>query len=255
MERFELVYKINKNEQQLRILGDRFFRRNKYNGKILDKNRLYPLKDILTIKNVKECTIKINIIFNKMIYNKSFMFDNCYSLLKFSLYEKDGGGPIISNYTKRNEKKDENTEIGNISEETINGEKQNLFDSLNSSFNSENSLYDIYSFDSIENDFSKISSKEDNETSFTLMSNKKNKYNNDINLMGMFQNCNSLISLTGIENLGKNGKITNLSGIFSGCSNLISLPDISVWNTENVKDMRQIFSRCSNLISIPDTIS
>ena len=37
--------------------------------------------------------------------------------------------------------------------------------------------------------------------------------------------------------------------MFKNCSSLISLPDISKWNTSNVKDMSEIFKNCSLLIS------
>ena len=46
--------------------------------------------------------------------------------------------------------------------------------------------------------------------------------------------------------------ITEMNWMFNGCSSLISLPDISVWNTENIKDISHMFSGCSSLTSLPD---
>ena len=53
--------------------------------------------------------------------------------------------------------------------------------------------------------------------------------------------------------------ITNMSYLFGGdglfeksCDKLISLPDISKWDTQNVKDMSYMFSDCKSLISLPD---
>ena len=43
-----------------------------------------------------------------------------------------------------------------------------------------------------------------------------------------------------------------MSNMFDGCSSLSSLPDISKWNTSNVKDMSYMFSGCSSLSSLPD---
>ena len=40
--------------------------------------------------------------------------------------------------------------------------------------------------------------------------------------------------------------------MFYNCSSLVSLPDISKWNTENVKYMSEMFSNCSSLKSFPD---
>jgi len=36
------------------------------------------------------------------------------------------------------------------------------------------------------------------------------------------------------------------------CNSLISLPDISKWNTSNVKDMSKMFSGFNSLISLPN---
>ena len=40
--------------------------------------------------------------------------------------------------------------------------------------------------------------------------------------------------------------------MFCECSSLSSLPDISKWNTNNVKYMRDIFGGCKSLSSLPD---
>ena len=40
--------------------------------------------------------------------------------------------------------------------------------------------------------------------------------------------------------------------MFSGCSSLNNLPDISKWDTKNVKDMSFMFSRCRSLNNLPD---
>ena len=40
--------------------------------------------------------------------------------------------------------------------------------------------------------------------------------------------------------------------MFNHCYSLSSLPDISKWNTINVKDMSLMFSYCSSLTLIPD---
>ena len=39
---------------------------------------------------------------------------------------------------------------------------------------------------------------------------------------------------------------------FFGCSQLLSLPDISDWNTFNVKDMSYLFSGCNLLLRLPE---
>ena len=43
-----------------------------------------------------------------------------------------------------------------------------------------------------------------------------------------------------------------MNSMFSDCKSLSSLPDISKWNTNNVKDMSYMFKDCSALSSLPD---
>ena len=47
-------------------------------------------------------------------------------------------------------------------------------------------------------------------------------------------------------------KLLQKDSIFTNCSSLISLPDISKWDTHNVKKMSSIFNGCSSSVSIPD---
>ena len=54
------------------------------------------------------------------------------------------------------------------------------------------------------------------------------------------------IKLTGIKN------ITNMSDLFNECNSLSSLTDLSKWNTKNINNMSFIFYNCNNLESLPD---
>ncbi len=89
-----------------------------------------------------------------------------------------------------------------------------------------------------------------------------------------FNNCSSLTSITGIENLNTSNvtdmrymfhfcthltsldvthfntaKVTNMRNMFDTCSGLTSL-DVSNFNTENVTDMTRMFQHCSALTSL-----
>ena len=73
----------------------------------------------------------------------------------------------------------------------------------------------------------------------------------------MFYNCDSLISLSGNNEIDLNASdlqinINKMHHTFDGCRTLISLPDISKWNTSNVMDMVGMFRDCYSLISLPD---
>ena len=67
----------------------------------------------------------------------------------------------------------------------------------------------------------------------------------------MFLRCISLISLPDISKWNTSN-VKDMNSMFYGCNSLISLPDISKWNTSNVKSMSWMFSECNSLISLPD---
>jgi len=43
-----------------------------------------------------------------------------------------------------------------------------------------------------------------------------------------------------------------MTNMFYNCSSLLFLPDISKWNTNNVKYMDEMFDGCSSLMFLPD---
>ena len=63
----------------------------------------------------------------------------------------------------------------------------------------------------------------------------------------MFGGCESLSSLPDISNWNTNN-VKYMSYMFCVCSSLSSLPDISKWNTYNFTDMGYMFYECSNTI-------
>ena len=67
----------------------------------------------------------------------------------------------------------------------------------------------------------------------------------------MFYGCKLLISIPDISNWNTTN-VKDMSFMFNDCKLLISLPDISKWNTSNVKDMSFMFNGCNSLISLPD---
>ena len=119
MEKYELVYKIDKNSSHLKLLGEQFCKKNKLLGHFILKNKKFSLIDKIETKNIMEEELRLVLIFYEKIYDKSFMFADCTSLLKFS--------------DKNNEVKEYNTEIIQINEE----EEDNLFDYYNNNDDSE----------------------------------------------------------------------------------------------------------------------
>ena len=270
-ERYQLVYKIDHNKKYIRLLGEIFFERNKKYGNIFYNHKKFPLMEKFETSNLKKKELKIDLIFYKINYNKSFMFKDCDSLTSFQKYN------IKDKYHCNR--------ILNTQEV-----EESLFDYINESDYSENTLYQTLNV--IDNNFLEYSSiKEENniESKSTTVSNIYNNFNLFNNekygfyaLSGMFYNCSSLIYVSGITDWNtilkfvinvmdwgrrpifgypnryrryvwnNNNNVSDMSGIFYNCSSLISLPDISKWFTHNVTNMSTMFYNCSSLICLPD---
>ena len=71
------------------------------------------------------------------------------------------------------------------------------------------------------------------------------------NMILMFDSCKKLKSLSDISKL-ELINIRNMKRLFYKCESLVSLPDISIWNTINLTNIKYMFSGCSSLISLPD---
>ena len=243
MEKYKIIYKIDKKNKNLRLLGHEFYQRNKNRGYYILNNQKQSLVEKLEIKNNIKNEIKIHFIFYKKIYNKSLMFKDCISLLKISevnnvdkkyyipkiIYPKEEDDNYLDFY-------DDNHSSDNSFEKILMDENYFLYYST-IPINSQNA--------------SKIS-KISGICEFLKMipDNKSNK-NLIMTLEEIFNNCTSLKSLPDISKWDTSSVI-DMSGIFNNCTSLKSLPDISKWNTRNVKEMSMIFGNCLSLISLPD---
>ena len=89
-ERFVMLYEINwRDEEEVRIFGDEFVKANGNKAKLIFNNRLFPLFSILPFSEIEEGeeTVKFEIILDKNVFNKSYMFKNCKYLIQLSAYE------------------------------------------------------------------------------------------------------------------------------------------------------------------------
>ena len=59
-------------------------------------------------------------------------------------------------------------------------------------------------------------------------------------LVFLFYDCSSLAELPDISRWNTNN-IKDINSLFYGCSSLTKLPDISKWNTININDMNSLF--------------
>ena len=113
MEKYVMLYDIQKNNDKTRILGNEFVKNNKNKGKIIHKNKKYSLEGLFKNKDLLEDSLKIKMILSKNIYNKSFMFKDCISLLKIKfdnyIYNKENN--LIDDISALHTSQSENIEI------------------------------------------------------------------------------------------------------------------------------------------------
>ena len=169
VEKYSMVYQYKKN-MNLKIFGKIFVQNNRNKAKVILKNKNIKLAEIIPkekIKGNKSKEIKVKVILKKNHYDKSFMFNDCKSLKKFS-FEED----IIN---------EENIcEIKYFSK----NECQN-----------QDGEYSNKDTDEYELNISTIHTIEEKKNNDTLKNIKNNLTinNNYANMQGMFSNCSSLI--------------------------------------------------------------
>ena len=69
------------DKSKLRILGEIFCRNNKNKGKLIINNKKSEIKEFINIENINKEQIKIKMLLNNNLYNKSYMFKDCETLL------------------------------------------------------------------------------------------------------------------------------------------------------------------------------
>ena len=127
--------------------------------------------------------------------------------------------------------------------------------------NKQNNLYKDCEDEQISSTISTITNKNTSNNFSSFITNDKDKiliptecnnFNSISNMIFIFYECKSLISLPDISKWNITN-ITNMSCLFFQCKSLISLPDISEWNTANVTNTSDMFYECKSLISSPDS--
>ena len=108
-------YQIEKNSNELRILGEEFVINNKNKGILIINNKKHHIKSVISKDNIEKKKIKMAL--NKNIFNKSYMFKSCESLLSISKKPKDNEIQYIQNDENKinndEYQKDETTIISN----------------------------------------------------------------------------------------------------------------------------------------------
>ena len=227
LNKMTLIYKIEKEEETVKIFGERFVKNNKHNCYLLIDGRKKELCETLEKYdfNAINGILKFMLIETKTITNMSYMFLN---------EDKSPQNNLIS--------------LPDISEWDTTNVKDMSF--LFCDCRSLESLPDISKWNT--------SNVENMKELFGICTSLESlpdisKWNtsNVKNMSFMFSGCISLISLPDISKWDTTN-VTDMNHMFESCSSLEYLPDISKWNVKNVIDMRWMFRYCFKLKSVPD---
>ena len=210
MKRFQIVYKINKNENSKKIFDPIFIKNNKNNCRIISDNKIFLLNSKLTFLERKSTKLKIELLildnYNRL--NLRRMFYGIKSLIKFSDIKEKTIKSIYYLEVKDDQKAYITKKINDL---------QNLFKDKNNLSHLSYKYYDIIVTD----------------------------------MSYMFYECSSLISLPDLSNWNTNN-VKNMSYMFYKCKSLTSLPDISKWYISNVENISYMFYKCESLTTLPD---
>ena len=217
-----IIYKINKNENSIKIFDSTFVNNNKKLCKIICEGKEYDLHEKFNLQNFhlnKDfLEIKLKGIIN--ITNMSYMFSGCSSLSYL---------PDISKW---------NTSQINYMHYMFSGCSSLLSLPDISKWNTSN-VKDMHWM------FGRCSSLS------YLPDISKWKTSNVKDMNWMFCGCSSLSCFPDISKWDTSN-VTDMHYMFCDCSSLTYLPDISKWNTINVTDMNCMFYKCSSLSFLPD---
>ena len=254
METLKCQYKVDKNENYLRIIGEDFYKYNQLKYIVICKNKVYKYKQLIPIKDLKDDKFIIKIMFIENNDNNACMFKDCISLLTINKVKNNNkknyhmNNLKIIKYNNYLEYFGKNYELSLVYEEfeekVISKSTKDDFTSKDKKYSNDNSL-SMYNSE----EFSEIPKISEEDEKLTIQSFKcwKNKIifrkNQNTNLSEIFYNCISLISLPDISNWNTEN-VEEMEYMFFNCIKLISLPDISKWKTDNVIDMSYIFCNC-----------
>ena len=234
-ELYKLLYEIKKDDVNIRILGKEFVKANKNKGKIVYKNKIYPLLGLFQLLYNIKGTLKIKMIISKNIHNKSFMFKDCYSLTHIKFHN----------------------EIYNRKDILFNGENNlyvsipEIFQSRNIVPNNKNKVNDYLEWNTKISAMNEMFSNCSSLISLPDISNLDTS--NVFDMSKLFYKCKSLSFIPDISNWDTSN-VTDMNKMFYKCISLSLLTDISKWNTFNMNNMDDMFSECSSLTSLPSLI-
>ena len=271
----KLVYEIN-DDKIIPIFNHAFVKKNIRNCKMIINNKIHLLTNKYEIHDKNMKLLKIKLLNTKKI-DLSFMFFNCDSLREFKLITDEENKPeeekkLNKEEDSKKQSKKTNTDNFYNSSNQINkainkveintNNKTSIFEQVIQKFyyiykNNKNRISDnekkIFDFIINCNDnillpsYSSINSKNNNDKSEESSSFNENSFS-----LKFWKIKRLNIKNNSEEKSSEKGCIIATDLSYKGCSSLITLPDISNWNTHNLKNMNGAFYKCSSLVSIPD---
>ena len=197
-----------------RIFGYGFVKNNKEKCKLIYNGEEKELKEYYQEFDNKDL-IKFKLKFNNNTINMRSMFYRCENIKSIKFEGNTNEIDIGSNNNSTNNSQDNFTLDNNSYSSSSSLQDKTLF------YNDEAELYKgIPSISSIVN-----------ASNSNFVSSENNLLNSSISFISKII-------------------VTDMSEMFYGCNSLISLPDLSKWNTSNVKYMNSMFYGCNSLISL-----
>ena len=242
-----LIYKINKNDQKVKIFGDEFVRNNESKCK-------------MSIDG-KDCELKSEIYLNKEIQRKKskliIVLKDVNKINNMDEAFKDTSLMSAPDLAK----------LDTTNFASMRGTFQNCFylDNLQDlEWNVKNVKDMSYLFSGCINikyiSFKNWQTGNIQDMSYIFHDNRKLRYieglkqfetTNVTSLECMCSGCSNLEKIDDISEW-KTKNLVNMGEMFKGCNSLTGLPDLSKWDISNVKDIHEIFYGCQNLKSLPD---
>ena len=234
----KMVYKINNEEKQIKVLNSIFVNNNKKKFKLIINNKECNLCQYIEC-NQNDSLLTISIKETKKATNMNSMFDGCESLisLDFQSFKTDRITCMCSMFAGC--KSLNSINFGEFKTDRVTNMSCMFYgcESLTSldlrSFNTQNVTHMNHMFCFC--------------SSLTSLNLSSFKTENVINMSGMFYGCESLTSLD-LQSFNTEN-VNDIKYMFKGCSSLEAL-DMSSFNTQNVIYMKSMFEGCSSLISV-----
>ena len=241
-----IEYKVNKEKPKIRLFGEIFVKNNYDKCYIIINNIIINLCEFYECNENDIIKGKLNVILceKEPMLNICYMFCDCTDLISLpDINSLNTEGVKDMSYMFYN--CISLSSLPDIFKWNLSSVKSmnNIFNNI---INQMNIIYKISNQTTKIKIFGKQFVENNINNCLIVVENKVNYLTEFYNLKNSINNKELVVQLYEIN------QIDNLSYLFDDCNDLISLPDISRWNTLNIKDMSYLFSNCISLNCLDD---